>query len=72
MIVDEKGIKDSWKENMEKLMNEENKCNHRISAGVSAFAFSALMLMTGRQEGHPACKKLSGRVLVWLSIGAII
>jgi len=22
------------------------------------FAFSALMLLAGRQEGHPACKKL--------------
>jgi len=21
-----------------------------------------------RQEGHPACKKLSGEVLVWLSV----
>jgi len=25
------------------------------------------MLLVGRQEGHPACKKLSGGVLVWLS-----
>jgi len=25
--------------------------------------FSALMLLVGRQEGHPACKKLSGGVL---------
>jgi len=25
-------------------------------------AFSALMLLVGRQEGHPACKKLSGGV----------
>jgi len=24
------------------------------------------MLMVGRQEGHPACKKLTGEVLVWL------
>ena len=30
-------------------------------------AFSALMLLVGRQEGHPACKKLSGVVLAWLS-----
>jgi len=22
----------------------------------------------GRQEGHPACKKLSGGVLAWLSV----
>ena len=27
-------------------------------------AFSALTLLVGRQEGHPACKKLSGGVLV--------
>jgi len=32
------------------------------------FAFSALMLLVGRQEGHPACKKLSGDVLAWLSV----
>jgi len=31
-------------------------------------AFSALTLLVGRQEGHQACKKLSGRVLVWLSV----
>jgi len=28
------------------------------------FAFGALTLLVGRQEGHPACKKLSGAVLV--------
>jgi len=28
----------------------------------------ALMLFVGRQEGHPACKKLSGEVLAWLSV----
>jgi len=31
-------------------------------------AFSALMLLVGRQEGHPVCKKLSGGVLAWLSV----
>jgi len=30
--------------------------------------FSALMLLVGQQEGHPACKKLSGGVLAWLSV----
>ena len=30
-------------------------------------AFSALTLLVGRQEGHPACKKLSGGMLAWLS-----
>ena len=34
----------------------------------SLFAFSALTLLVGRQEGHPACKKLSGGVLAWLSV----
>jgi len=31
-------------------------------------AFSALTLLVGWQEGHLACKKLSGRVLAWLSV----
>ena len=31
-------------------------------------AFSGLTLLVGRQEGHPACKKLSSGVLVWLSV----
>jgi len=30
-------------------------------------AFSALKLLVGWQEGHPACKKLSGGMLAWLS-----
>ena len=34
----------------------------------SAIAFSALMLLVGRQEGHPTCKKLSGGVLAWSSV----
>jgi len=34
----------------------------------SSCAFSALTLLVGRQEGHPACKKLSGGVLAWLSV----
>jgi len=29
---------------------------------------NTLTLLVGRQEGHPACKKLSGGVLVWLSV----
>jgi len=32
-------------------------------------AFSALTLLVGRQEGHLACKKLSGRMLAWLCLG---
>ena len=38
------------------------------STSDSYLAFSALMLLAGRQEGHPACKKMSGGVLAWLSV----
>jgi len=38
----------------------------RLSLGY--LAFSALTLLVGRQQRHPACKKLSGGVLVWLSV----
>jgi len=34
----------------------------------SAHAFSALMLLVERQEGHLACKKLSGGMLAWLCV----
>jgi len=35
---------------------------------ITVSAFSALMLMVVQQEGHPACKKLTGGVLAWLSV----
>jgi len=31
-------------------------------------AFTALTLLVGWQEGHPACKKPCGGVLEWLSV----
>jgi len=34
----------------------------------SSATFSVLTPLVGRQEVHPACKKLSGGVLVWLSV----
>jgi len=34
----------------------------------SVVAFSAFTLLVGRQEGYPACKKLSGGALAWLSV----
>ena len=34
----------------------------------SVLAFSALTLLVGQQEGHPACRKQSGGVLAWLSV----
>jgi len=36
------------------------------------FAFSALTLLVGRQEGHPTCKKLCGGVLAWLSLWSFL
>jgi len=44
------------------------QCNARIM--VTFLAFSALMLLVGRQERHPACKKLSGGVVICLELGA--
>jgi len=35
---------------------------------LTASPFSALTLLVGRQEGHPACKKLGSGVLAWLSV----
>jgi len=32
------------------------------------FAFIALTLLVGRQEGHPPRKNLSDKVLAWLSV----
>jgi len=36
------------------------------------FAFSALTLLFGRQEEHPARKKLSDGVLAWLSVWSVV
>jgi len=33
-VIVDTGIRDSWKENMEKLMNEENEWDHKISTEV--------------------------------------
>ena len=38
---------------------------------VTVCAFSALTLLAGWQEGHPACKKLSCGILAWLSVWAV-
>jgi len=38
------------------------------ASSLSFIAFSALTLLVGWQEGHPACKKLSSEVLAWLSV----
>jgi len=41
-----------------------NLQNGLFNFGTYFTAVSALMLLVGRQEGHPTCKKLSGGVLV--------
>jgi len=43
------------------------KPSNPFTWSVSEGSFSALTLLVGRQEGHPACK-LSGGVLAWLSV----
>ena len=50
------------------------ECSHILISGLMLLlflvnnAFSALTLLVGRQEEHPACKELSGGVLAWLSV----
>jgi len=50
----------------DKLNNDNN--NDIACVHCCGYAFCALMLFVGQQEGHPACKKLSGGVLAWLSV----
>jgi len=50
------------------IFSERHKAIERevffyISGHTLLLAFSALTLLVGRQEGHPACKKLA-----WLSV----
>ena len=44
------------------------KARKEFTGLVITSAFSALTLLVGRQEGHPACKKQSGGVMAWLSV----
>ena len=46
----------------------EGVCLLSAAQSFSAQSFSALTLLVGWQEGHPACKNLSGGVLAWLSV----
>ena len=52
----------------EQSVSDGNVALYQIRFTLTTFAFSALTLFVGRQEGHPACKKQSGGVLVWLSV----
>ena len=58
----------SWKNFVDLLWSESGPLNTLPCYYFSFVAFSALTLFVGRQEGHPACKKLSGGVLAWLSV----
>jgi len=52
-----------------RLLSVHCLCNGNYGLGfASVVAFSALTLLVGRQEGHPACKKQSSGVLAWLSV----
>jgi len=54
------------------LFTEESIIFRILQGKINPFSalhpFSALTLLVGRQEGHPACKKLSGGLLAWLSV----
>jgi len=53
------------------LSKSECQCScikNNIVTVPTTFTSSALTLLNGRQDGHPACKKLSGGVLAWLSV----
>ena len=48
----------------QKIWNKYSGCSY------VQMAFSALTLLVGCQEGHPARKNLTDEVLAWLSFGA--
>ena len=50
------------------VTKKRKKNNDKFLAFLASVAFNALTLLVGQQEGHPACKKQSGRVLAWLSV----
>jgi len=52
----------------QKLLRSTTTVRHQLKIFLFQSAFSALTLLAGRQEGHPACKKLSAGVLAWLLV----
>jgi len=50
VTVDDKGIKDLWKENMEKLMNEENEWDCKILAEVKEGPADCIRMAEVRQQ----------------------
>jgi len=53
----------------EQLLHARDYQVHSVLFTTSMYPLSssALMLLVGHQEDHPACKKLSHEVLVWSS-----
>jgi len=49
-------------------VDSSTKVNYTLAYLDLRRAFNGLMLLVGRQEGHPVCKNLSGGVLAWLSV----
>ena len=50
------------------LVSGVRRMNEVNPARRARLSFSALTLLVWRQEGHPACKKLSSEVLAWFSV----
>jgi len=45
---------------------------HSSDVNLDVIAFSALTLLVGRREEHPARKKLSDGMLAWLSVWSVV
>ena len=66
MFVDDKGIKDLWKEYMEKLMNEENEWDHKISAEVKEGLTDCIRMAEVRAVLTTTIYRLFSRT-IWVS-----
>jgi len=49
-------------------MNRVNSRNDFGHDDITINIVMVIIIIIGLQEGHPACKKLSGGVLAWLSV----
>ena len=66
VIVDDTAIKDSWKEYMEKLMNEENEWDHKISAEVKEGLTDCIRMAEVRAVLTTTIYRLFSRT-IWVS-----
>ena len=60
--------RDNSGRHLQPIVKDTACCRYSQPYSVGGNAFSALTLLVGRQEGYPACKKVSGGVLAWLSV----